>query len=660
MLFRSHVLNTPFNDQSAIDVMAILETVILDMISMERNGEVIDRSLIRANVYMLEGLYESYNEEESSKLYLTSFEPKFLQSSRGFYEQEGMSLLANADASTFCSHTARRLREEEERCQQTLSLLTDVKIKNVVDQELIAKHISGVINMVGTGVKNMLDNDRVEDLSNVYDLITRVDPRKTALKTAVQARVVDLGGEINKNTSELALAAPVASEKKAGEKSATERPANQQTVAAIRWVDDILELKAKYDRLWERAFRKDPVMEKGLEVSFQDFINANSRSPEHLSLFLDDHLKKGVTGKSDAEVDALLDRGIVLLQYISDKDLFETYYKKHLSKRLLMKKSASMEVERQMITKMKMKVGNTFTQRLESMFKDMNVSVDLNTQYKEYVSKLGDPDPSRIDIEASILTTTIWPFDSLFKGNEEGHGHGCVFPPVVENARKRFEKFYLDKHSGRALSWQANMGTADIRTTFRNSNGKVMKHDLNVSTYAMVILLLFQELPPTQHLTFEEIQAQTNIPEYELIRNLQSLSMAPKTRVLRKEPMAGKEIKPDDKFFFNDDFTSKYVRVKVGVVTGSSNKVESNEERKQTRKRTDDERGIAIEAAIVRIMKQRKTLGHHQLMTETLTQLSSRFSPDVNMIKTKIEALIEREYLERGADPSKPSYKYLA
>ena len=660
MLFRSHVLNTPFNEQTAIDVMAMLESVILDMMSMERNGEVIDRSLVRANIYMLEGLYESYNEEESSKLYLTSFEPKFLQSSRTFYQQEGISLLTDADASTFCSHAARRLREEEERCQQTLSLLTEVKIKNVVDQELIAKHISGVINMEGTGVKNMLDNDRLEDLTNVYDLITRVDPRKTALKNAVQARVVDLGGEINKNASELALAAPVAPEKKTGEKSATDRPANQQTAAAVRWVDDIIELKAKYDRLWERAFRKDPVMEKGLEVSFQDFINANSRSPEHLSLFLDHHLKKGVTGKSDAEVDALLDRGIVMLQYISDKDLFETYYKKHLSKRLLMKKSSSMEVERQMITKMKMKVGNTFTQRLESMFKDMNVSADLNAQYKEYVAKLGDPDPSRVDLEASILTTTIWPFDSLFKGNEEGNHRGCVFPPVVENARKRFEKFYLDKHSGRALSWQANMGTADIRTTFQNSNGKVMKHDLNVSTYGMVILLLFQELPSSQHLTFEEIQAQTNIPEHELIRNLQSLSLTHKTRVLRKEPMINKEIKPDDKFSFNDDFTSKFFRVKVGVVMGSSNKVESNEERKQTQKRTDDERGIAIEAAIVRVMKQRKTLGHAQLMTETLTQLSSRFSPDVNMIKTKIEALIEREYLERGADPSKPSYKYLA
>jgi cullin 3 len=47
-------------------------------------------------------------------------------------------------------------------------------------------------------------------------------------------------------------------------------------------------------------------------------------------------------------------------------------------------------------------------------------------------------------------------------------------------------------------------------------------------------------------------------------------------------------------------------------------------------------------------------------MTETLQQLSSRFQPDVNMVKKRIEALIDREYLERGPNANKPSYKYLA
>ena len=40
--------------------------------------------------------------------------------------------------------------------------------------------------------------------------------------------------------------------------------------------------------------------------------------------------------------------------------------------------------------------------------------------------------------------------------------------------------------------------------------------------------------------------------------------------------------------------------------------------------------------------------------------MSQQFKPDVNMIKKRIESLIEREYLERIEDASPPAYRYLA
>lgn len=41
---------------------------------MEREGDRIDRTTIRSCMYMLEGLYETDEESENEKLYLTSFE----------------------------------------------------------------------------------------------------------------------------------------------------------------------------------------------------------------------------------------------------------------------------------------------------------------------------------------------------------------------------------------------------------------------------------------------------------------------------------------------------------------------------------------------------------------------------------------------------------
>lgn len=58
--------------------------------------------------------------------------------------------------------------------------------------------------------------------------------------------------------------------------------------------------------------------------------------------------------------------------------------------------------------------------------------------------------------------------------------------------------------------------------------------------------------------------------------------------------------------------------------------------------------------------RQRKELPHQQLFTEVITQLSGRFRPDLNMVKKRVESLIEREYLERVEDAERPSYRYLA
>ncbi|KAK5115182.1 hypothetical protein LTR85_009940 [Meristemomyces frigidus] len=666
-LFRDQILRTPVRPGSP-NLLEILTRIILDQIQMDRDGEAIDQFLIKSNVYMLEGLYDSDQEVEDEKLYLRSFELDFLHSSAVFYREEGERLLKESDAGTYCRHAKRRIDEENDRCRSTLSESTTPKIQRVVEDELIRHKMKGLIEME-TGVSFMVENDKFHELSLVFDLEARVDPRKPELTRAMQKLITEMGTNIN-NSAIAASQAPAqpapaddaAEDAQGKSKAGSAKAINQQTVAALKWVEDILGLKDRFDSVCKASFASDQTVSTAINRSMADVINAFSRGSEYISLFIDDNMKKGIKNKSEAEIDATLEKAITILRYLSDKDIFETYYKKHLCKRLLLNKSQSIDVEKQMISRMKIELGNSFTLKLEAMFKDMTLSEELANGYRAHVKNLGDADPKRVDLGINVLTAMTWPLEA-FKGASEHDGPESraqvIYPPSIDRVRLGFERYYSDKHSGRKLTWQTNMGDADMKGTFpKSKGGKPRTHDINCSTYAMLILLLFNELPAERSISLEEIQVRTNIPMSDLARNLQSLSVAPKTRLLLKEPMS-RDVNPGDRFSFNESYKSEYIKVKVGVVS-AGNKVEGDRERKETEKKNNDSRGFAIEAAVVRIMKQRKELPHAQLLTETISQLSAQFKPDVNMIKKRIESLIEREYLERIEEAPVPSYRYLA
>lgn len=92
--------------------------------------------------------------------------------------------------------------------------------------------------------------------------------------------------------------------------------------------------------------------------------------------------------------------------------------------------------------------------------------------------------------------------------------------------------------------------------------------------------------------TNQEIKEATAIADNELKRHLQSLACA-KFKILKKHP-PGREISDDDSFSFNYDFSSPMSKIKIATV---SSKIESKEERKETRDRIDEERKHQIDVS---------------------------------------------------------------
>lgn len=136
--------------------------------------------------------------------------------------------------------------------------------------------------------------------------------------------------------------------------------------------------------------------------------------------------------------------------------------------------------------------GPGFTQKLELMFKDMELSADVMQAWSQAAVSSQSP----FGLSVAILSQGNWP--SYPPCNP-------LLPDDMTSALKRFEGFYTSKHSGRKLTWQHSLDTCTLKAVFPKGG----KKELNVSLYQAIVLLLFNG--STSRLSFEEIVSATRI-----------------------------------------------------------------------------------------------------------------------------------------------------
>ncbi|CAA7048119.1 unnamed protein product [Microthlaspi erraticum] len=238
-----------------------------------------------------------------------------------------------------------------------------------------------------------------------------------------------------------------------------------------------------------------------------------------------------------------------------------------------------------------------------------------------------------IDFTVTLLTNGCWPSYKTF---------GINLPSEMVKCVEVYKGFYEAKTKARKLTWIHSLGTCHI-------NGKFGKKtiELIVSTHQAALLLLFNT---RDIMSYTDIQTQLNVSDEDLVRLLHSLSCA-KYKILIKETKTN-IVSKTDVFEFNSKFNVGMRRVKIPLPR-------VDERKKVVEDVVEKDRRYAIDAAIVRIMKGSKLLGHQQLVSECVEQLSQMLKPGIKAIKKRIEDLITRDYLER--DTKNPNmFRYLA
>ncbi|KAJ9558307.1 hypothetical protein OSB04_012921 [Centaurea solstitialis] len=545
---------------------------LLKMIESERLGESIDRTLLNHLLKMFTAL----------GIYSESFEKPFLECTSEFYAAEGVKYMQQSDVPDYLKHVEVRLQEEHDRCVIYLDAVTRKPL----------------------GFVMLMDGNRIQDLRRMYVLFCRVN----ALESLRQALSLYI--------------------RKTGQGIVQDEEKDKDMVSSL------LEFKSSLDRIWEDSFSKNDAFSNTIKDAFEHLINLRQNRPaELIAKFVDEKLRAGNKGTSEEELEGTLDKVLVLFRFIQGKDVFEAFYKKDLAKRLLLGKSASIDAEKSMISKLKTECGSQFTNKLEGMFKDIELSKEINESFRQS-SQARSKLPSGIELSVHVLTTGYWP----------------TYPPMdvrlpheLNVYQDIFKEFYLSKYSGRRLMWQNSLGHCVLKAEFPKG-----RKELAVSLFQTVVLMLFND---ANKLSFQDIRDATSIEDKELRRTLQSLACG-KVRVLQKIPK-GREVDDTDSFTFNDGFTAPLYRIKVNAIQLK----ETVEENTSTTERVFQDRQYQVDAAIVRIMKTRKVLSHTLLITELFEQLKFPIKP--SDLKKRIESLIDREYLER--DKNNPQiYNYLA
>lgn len=583
LLRRYIVMNPP--------VQARIVEGLLMLIEHERQGDAVDRTLLKSLLRMLSDLH----------IYSDAFEEKFLAATEQLYAAEGQRLMQELDVPEYLTHVDKRLVEEQERVLHYLDSSTKWQLIYTVEKQLLTEHLTAILQK---GLEGLMESNRIEDLLLLYVLFSRV-----------QNGIVELCQNFNMFI------------KKKGRTIVID-PEKDKTM-----VQDLLDFKDKMDNIVCVCFKKNDKFTNSLREAFEYFVNQRANKPaELIAKFVDSKLRAGNKEATEEELERLLDKIMVLFRFIHGKDVFEAFYKKDLAKRLLVGKSASVDTEKSMFSKLKQECGGGFTSKLEGMFKDIELSKDINIAFKQHLSNMSEL--INIDLTISILTMGYWPTYPVLDVN---------LPSEMVQYQNVFNHFYLSKHSGRKLQWQPTLGHCVLKASFPQGH-----KELQVSLFQAVVLLLFNN---SDCLSYDEIKQASNIVDPELKRTLQSLACG-KARVLLKSPR-GRDVADTDKFNFNMDFTNKYCRIKINQIQMK----ETTEEQKVTEERVYQDRQYQIDAAIVRIMKMRKTLSHNLLISELYLQLKFPVKPAD--LKKCIESLIDRDYMERDKD-NPNQYNYVA
>jgi cullin 3 len=726
LLFKETIL---YNPSIRHRVQALLLQSFTHIRNISLNGSnsiasTVDLTLIRDILHMLIDLGSNTN-----AVYIEEFETPFCLLTTSYYKHEAAEKLLNISISKYLSHVEMRISQEKERNLMLLESSSYNKVLELLEKVFISDPLLSILESKVCGVEQMMnhfrsilkesmhDNDSsslftsmhsimktspnfhentndtqpfsivtqsktdailweklrsnsqlIDDLSRLYRLLY---PIKGLQSYKYFDQIQNIS--IDKNVTPITIFRDFLKQYmiKYGLDIMNDTEF-QNKLNPVKFIQSLLDFRDEIMFIIEMSFHNDKDIHRVLKESMEFIINNDknkSNFAESLCIYIDHQMKLSLKSISDMNVDFLLSKCLLLFRFLYDKDIFESFYKIYLQKRLLSGKSNyNEELERNMFAKLKSECGHQYITKLEIMLADLKISSDFMVEYKRSLGSSSTVSP--VDLEVSFLTSSCWPTVS----SEYTILAESLLPDGLFACIEHFKQAYSHKYAKRKLAFNMSKGSCEISVCFAGQ-----RYDLITSTYQMLILQLFNQ-ENSISFTILKTVLKDAIPYLELKRHLLSLTSS-KCRILLKSQPSKEYIDMHEFFSINEEFSSKLTKIKVPLISfqkfleknielPDDNIVESvtsqhsidlmNEESLNNLAATiDNNRKILIEACIVRVMKTRKSLEQASLVAEVIKLVSHKFHPSIEDINGRIAQLIDRDYLERDKD-MKSTLHYLA
>jgi len=555
----------------------------------------------------------------ANKWYKESFEKETIK----FIKDKANADIHSMSAPEYITSALKFINEEIIREKEYINPIFHNEINKIIYKYLVGENAEELGKME-TGIPYMFTNKRIEELKKAYQLINLYPDSLKVLTTAFQPYIKKRGEEINEN------------------KEISKDPK--------KFIPELIKLKKEMDNLVEDCFDNNNNFQDTKNKAFSNFMNKDFYAKQ-LSNYTDFCMKIGFKGKSEEEVENMLNEILGLFKCLNTKLVFSIDANNKMSDRLIKNKTISTNYEKKLISKLKQEQGVNYVSKMTQMMNDLDKNKKEIDDYKSLPHR-GMPNGIKFNVQ--VVSQSAWEINK--KSMEK-----IEIPKFLSVCIDDFEKFYYRKHNGQKLMWCLGLSKLEIQyLCFKNKN-------ISTSTLPQYLALL--QLEKYNKLTLSKIAEILGCHINTILTDISGLVYNPsfnpqgqkeKGLILGTFDDKNKEFKETDEIYFNNNFTyarQKFQTLPLPLKKSASESKETELEEAQITKKYQDN---ILQATLTRIMKSRigQKTTHVWIVNESSKQIDL-FRAQPQQIKENIEKLIEKNIMKRS-DKDRTCYEYIA